>query len=777
MLLQQTTIIYPQDGFGLIYPNYYYISESLQNGELPIWNPYIFGGTPQIINPGIGLFYPFNLLFCMLPWSGEGLPYYALDYLIILHIFICGISMYCFGKSRGLSRFSAFGMALFYMFSSNIMAHIGWIYTVMAFAWLPFVLLYLLRITEDKNNMLQNTGFCGIFMGLLCSAAPAQAAIMALFLAGVYIVVAMFANRKDKKQMLRIFLCGVLVLMAGVLMAAPSLLSAVQGQDYTVRFLGEDGMIASNEKIPIEGLTKHKLPLEQLLGTIIYDYSNITVGSAFLGLITLFLAIYSIIRTKGIFVKFLFGVIIFSYFYALGIGLPYIIYYIPLLNMLREPSTYLLYISLAMAILAGFGLEQLLNDVRNIEDQKKKKRFLKIQMVLLLLGCGLIIGGIAIGWSKRSLASFSAFVVMIIGICTVAVFYFEKKKVLIKRIGYLLIGIAIVGEMIIVPYSVRAVPSRGEDELSIANLVAHVGNTFDIENEIKHDSNIISEVASEEEIYRIRAVELETTPYSYNMAILNNAYETFGYGNPVLARIVQMRDTYSIVSIFDSLLNTKYFIANENSIERLYQALSNDEQNRIKRKTINDESIFIYENPSRCGNVWLVDNIVYLDKFEYIMDAFESGKYSPQETALIEEAVATGVTEIGELNYSVDITEYKNNYISYQVSSSKSAMMVMSEVYYPGWHAYINGERQKVYQVDGILRGVVVPEGESMVEFRFEPITVYGGIGFAFCALLSCMCFILSSRIKTKRGNRILKYIGLGLIFICMIGAGIIVLA
>ena len=34
MLLQQTTIIYPQDGFGLIYPNYYYISESLQNGEL-----------------------------------------------------------------------------------------------------------------------------------------------------------------------------------------------------------------------------------------------------------------------------------------------------------------------------------------------------------------------------------------------------------------------------------------------------------------------------------------------------------------------------------------------------------------------------------------------------------------------------------------------------------------------------------------------------------------------------------------------------------------------
>jgi uncharacterized membrane protein YfhO len=61
--------------------------------------------------------------------------------------------------------------------------------------------------------------------------------------------------------------------------------------------------------------------------------------------------------------------------------------------------------------------------------------------------------------------------------------------------------------------------------------------------------------------------------------------------------------------------------------------------------------------------------------------------------------------------------------------ASTPGLLVFSENYYPGWKATVNGKPAKIVEVDGGLRGVVVPAGGSRISMRYRPLSVIvGGI-------------------------------------------------
>jgi len=63
------------------------------------------------------------------------------------------------------------------------------------------------------------------------------------------------------------------------------------------------------------------------------------------------------------------------------------------------------------------------------------------------------------------------------------------------------------------------------------------------------------------------------------------------------------------------------------------------------------------------------------------------------------------------------------------VNAGATGLLVLSEVYYPGWRATVNGERAEIREVDGALRGLVVPKGASRVELEYVPLSYYAGAG------------------------------------------------
>jgi uncharacterized membrane protein YfhO len=50
-----------------------------------------------------------------------------------------------------------------------------------------------------------------------------------------------------------------------------------------------------------------------------------------------------------------------------------------------------------------------------------------------------------------------------------------------------------------------------------------------------------------------------------------------------------------------------------------------------------------------------------------------------------------------------------------------AALLVLTDQFYPGWTAEVDGKPRPVIRVNYCFRGVVIPRGSRMVVFSFEP--------------------------------------------------------
>jgi hypothetical protein len=84
------------------------------------------------------------------------------------------------------------------------------------------------------------------------------------------------------------------------------------------------------------------------------------------------------------------------------------------------------------------------------------------------------------------------------------------------------------------------------------------------------------------------------------------------------------------------------------------------------------------------------------------------------------------------------VEEHSARHITVKVTSSGSGTLVLSELFYPGWKARVNGRPQRIDEVHGGLRGVAIPQGESVVTVDYEPQSVMLG------AILTILTFAVT---------------------------------
>jgi hypothetical protein len=96
---------------------------------------------------------------------------------------------------------------------------------------------------------------------------------------------------------------------------------------------------------------------------------------------------------------------------------------------------------------------------------------------------------------------------------------------------------------------------------------------------------------------------------------------------------------------------------------------------------------------------------------------------------------------------SLRFRSYEPDEMSLDVNAAGNGLLVLSEVYYPGWRATVNGQTAEIYKVDGALRGIVVPRGTSRVVLEYVPVSGYLG---AWLSLLTAGC-VLIGWIRSRR--------------------------
>ncbi len=112
-----------------------FIRTSLANGELPLWNPYLFAGVPFLAAGQHSALYPFSLIYYLLPLES------AYGWFTVAQLWLAGALMYAFLRGIGLGRFAALIGGIAYQLNSFFIASAVFPMIIAAAIWLPFLLL------------------------------------------------------------------------------------------------------------------------------------------------------------------------------------------------------------------------------------------------------------------------------------------------------------------------------------------------------------------------------------------------------------------------------------------------------------------------------------------------------------------------------------------------------------------------------------------------------------------------------------------------------------
>jgi uncharacterized membrane protein YfhO len=149
---------------------------------------------------------------------------------------------------------------------------------------------------------------------------------------------------------------------------------------------------------------------------------------------------------------------------------------------------------------------------------------------------------------------------------------------------------------------------------------------------------------------------------------------------------------------------------------------------------------------------YFVDNYKILSDEEKINQFMMNQEFNPKQTALLEEdpkflSGARNDSSSGK----ADISSYKLNSISLDVSTPQNGILLLSEIYYPGWNAYIDGVKQKILRANWNLRAIPVTKGAHAVDVRFEPESFRRGAFITMTSILLSVIGIVYSLYKKEK--------------------------
>ncbi len=96
----------------------------------------------------------------------------------------------------------------------------------------------------------------------------------------------------------------------------------------------------------------------------------------------------------------------------------------------------------------------------------------------------------------------------------------------------------------------------------------------------------------------------------------------------------------------------------------------------------------------------------------------------------------------------MDITKYQDQQVELRVTTERAGFLILSDTYYPGWKAYVDGKQVPIYPTDVALRSIFLEQGEHDVEFVYSPGSFKAGVLISGLSLLSLAAYAGSGPLR-----------------------------
>lgn len=141
---------------------------------------------------------------------------------------------------------------------------------------------------------------------------------------------------------------------------------------------------------------------------------------------------------------------------------------------------------------------------------------------------------------------------------------------------------------------------------------------------------------------------------------------------------------------------------------------------------------FIYENANALPRFWLVSRWRNARSEAEAISLLRGGDFQPDREAVVEGFPALPPNPQATPG-SVQVVEYGMDRLRLRITARDPQYLATSEVHYPGWKAFVDGQQQPLYYTNVAFRGLPIPAGEHTVEMRFTPASLWwpGAISLA----------------------------------------------
>lgn len=720
------------------------------HGALPFWNPYVFAGTPFITNIQASMFYPLGFLFYIVP------PEYAIAYTVILHCMMGATFMYVFARFLSINKEGAFLAAVIFTFNGYFMVHVyaGHLSFVQNYIWIPLIFFFLHQF--HQTNRLKWGVAGGLVLGIQILGGFPQIAfytILGVLAFGLYHIGISLRSREIQSAV-RIGLGLVVLLGVGFSLAAIQLLPTLQFTNLSTRAGGVSYDFATLDSLHPKDLLTFLIP--HIFGNVV-DQTYWRIANwhfwetwAYTGILPLCLIFLS---TKGSPLRrsrfFFMALMLVALFVALGKYNPVypIIHKLPGFRSFRIPAQILFLYVFGLAVVAGVGLNQILEG-----EWRFGKAFVIFFSIVTVVLTSLLVGLRLFPDSSFFQMYFKIFaelpskqidlaklrdnidlaVILVAALsCATLLLLHTFRKNLLKRRMFVILGLAV--SMIDLGLFTRALvktnhfPASPDEEAVVAKLsrtpvqgrVVTIGASQRANDGLRYGFPSI--LGYDPLILRryVRYVEA-----SQNWSHSDHVVRLVGIKAPG-AKLLRMLNVRQVV------LGQGVAIRN-----------SGFPHVTVGRTTIInvDDSMFPYA---------AVVNKAIIKTEDEALEFMKSNNFDPHKMVVLESEYTGRITHdrpVVDFMGSCSVMQYDHERIRIRASANQPAYLVLSEVFYPGWEALVDGEKVPVLRGNYLFRAVPLERGQHDVLLRFVSWPFRVGAIVSLLTLASSLCFIVWKR-------------------------------
>jgi hypothetical protein len=164
---------------------------------------------------------------------------------------------------------------------------------------------------------------------------------------------------------------------------------------------------------------------------------------------------------------------------------------------------------------------------------------------------------------------------------------------------------------------------------------------------------------------------------------------------------------------------------------------------------IDQEGYWVWENEEVLPRTYVPATVRPAPAGRELLRLLGADSFNPRQVAYLDNppslpALCKGSAEI--------IVEESSNHLSIQLDMETRGLVVLSDLWYPGWEATLDGQPLPILRVNHALRGVVVPAGQGKLDFNYRPSGFTVGVRLCLSGLVGLLLWATGRWLIRRRG-------------------------